>query len=246
MEINNFYQLENLLEFKEGSYYKFIALIRAKDNSGVIDTKERGEIFVRQWFVDSNQSLLKYREDMINLCKATGARLYVTTDRKSVKKTIFKMLEQLQDIIKQYVFGAENPVSIRKLSKFSASASSLAECSDGNKYWLIDIDDKDEIGDDTVNQLSQDFEYIFPDKKIIRFKTVNGWHLLIKRDFDYRSEFAKRWQKAKDGLNDQDGMKRLFYIQQEEVFERLWSYKMNNHYNDKENALTLVYFNKGE
>lgn len=34
MEINNFYQLENLLEFKEGSYYKFIALIRAKDNSG--------------------------------------------------------------------------------------------------------------------------------------------------------------------------------------------------------------------
>lgn len=36
------------------------------------------------------------------------------------------------------------------------------------------------------------------------------------------------------------------YIQQEEVFERLWKYKMNNHYSDKENALTLVYFNKGE
>ena len=90
MEINNFYQLENLLEFKEGSYYKFIALIRAKDNSGVIDTKELGEIFVRQWFVDSQTSLLKYREDMISLCKATGARLYVTTDRKSVKKTVFK------------------------------------------------------------------------------------------------------------------------------------------------------------
>ena len=93
------------------------------------------------------------------------------------------MQEQLQDIIKQFVFGAENPVSIRKLSKFSSSASSLAECSDGNKYWLIDIDDKDEIGDDKVNQLSQDFEYIFADKKIVRFKTVNGWHLLIKRNF---------------------------------------------------------------
>lgn len=244
MEINNFYQLENLLEFKEGSYYKFIALIRAKDNSGVIDTKERGEIFVRQWFVDSQTSLLKYREDMISLCKATGARLYVTTDRKSVKKTIFKMLEQLQDIIKQYVFGAENPVSIRKLSKFSASASSLAECSDGNKYWLIDIDDKDEIGEDKVNQLSQDFEYIFADKKIIRFKTVNGWHLLIKRNFDYRAEFAKRWQRAKDSLNHQDGMKRLFYIQEEEVFRRL--YELRSNYEIKENALTLVYFNKGE
>lgn len=242
MEINNFYQLKNLLEFKEGSYYKFVALVRSKDDTNIINTKERGEIFVRQWFVDSNQSLLKYEEDMINLCKVTGARLYVTTDRKSTKKTIFKMQEQLQDIIKQYAFAAKNPVSIRKLSKFSSSASQLAECSDGNKYWLIDIDDKDGVGNDKVDQLSQDFEYIFADKKIIRFKTVNGWHLLIKRDFDYRAEFAKRWQKAKDGLNDQDGMKRLFYIQQEEVFSRL--YKLRFNYEIKENALTLVYFNK--
>lgn len=244
MEINNFYQLENLLEFKEGSYYKFIALIRAKDNSGVIDTKERGEIFVRQWFVDSQTSLLKYREDMINLCKATGARLYVTTDRKSVKKTVFKMLEQLQDIIKQFVFGSYSCVSLRKLSKFSSSASSLAECSDGPKYWLIDIDNTDGISNDIVDQLSQDFEYIFHDKKIIRFKTVNGWHLLIKRNFDYRTEFAKRWQLCKNGTKSDDPAKMTYYIQQEEVFERLWKYRSN--YEDKENALTLVYFNKGE
>lgn len=248
MEINNFYQLENLLEFKEGSYYKFIALIRAKDNSGVINTKERGEIFVRQWFVDSQTSLLKYREDMISLCKATGARLYVTTDRKSVKKTIFKMLEQLYDIIKQYVFGAENPVSIRKLSKFSASASSLAECSDGNKYWLIDIDKNGmtEITEQQVEQIVEDFEYIFSDKKVLTFKTLNGYHVLIKRDFDYRAEFAKRWQLCKNGTMSDDPIKMTYYIQQKEVFERLWSYKMNNHYSDKENALTLVYFNKGE
>lgn len=174
--------------------------------------------------------------------KKIKKRLGFATDRKSVKKTVFKMLEQLHDIIKQFVFGSYTNVSLRKLSKFSSSASSLAECSDGNKYWLIDIDDIDGIGNDKVNQLSQDFEYIFPDKKIIRFKTVNGWHLLIKRNFDYRTEFAKRWQRAKDGLENQDGMKRLFYIQEEEVFRRLWKYRSN--YEDKENALTLVYFNK--
>lgn len=249
MEINNFYQLENLLEFKEGSYYKFIALIRAKDNSGVIDTKERGEIFVRQWFVDSNQSLLKYKEDMINLCKATGARLYVTTDRKSVKKTVFKMLEQLHDIIKQFVFGSYTNVSLRKLSKFSSSASSLAECSDGNKYWLIDIDKNgmtEELTEQQVEQIVEDFKYIFSDKKVLKFKTLNGYHLLIKRNFDYRAEFAKRWQKAKDGINSTNPLDVPFYLLQNKVFERLWSYKMNNHYSDKENALTLVYFNKGE
>lgn len=246
MKINNFYQLENLLEFKEGSYYKFIALIRAKDNSGVIDTKERGEIFVRQWFVDSQTSLLKYREDMINLCKATGARLYVTTDRKSVKKTVFKMLEQLNDIIKQFVFSSYACVSLRKLSKFSSSASSLAECSDGNKYWLIDIDKNgmtEELTEQQVEQIVEDFEYIFSDKKVIKFKTPNGYHVLIKRDFDYRAEFAKRWQKAKDGLDSINPLDVAFCHLQNKVFERLWSYKMNNHYSDKENALTLIYFN---
>lgn len=244
MEINNFYQFENLSEFKEGSYYKFIALIRAKDNSGVIDTKERGEIFVRQWFVDSNQSLLKYREDMINLCKATGARLYVTTDRKSVKKTVFKMLEQLQDIIKQFVFGSYTNVSLRKLSKFSSSASSLAECSDGPKYWLIDVDKNGttEITEQQVEQIVEDFEYIFLDKKVIKFKTLNGYHILIKRDFDYRAEFAKRCQKAKDGINSTNTLDIPFYYLQNKVFERLWLHKMNNHYSDKENALTLVYY----
>lgn len=247
MEINNFYQLENLLEFKEGFYYKFVALVRSKDATNIINTKERGEIFVRQWFVDNQESLEKYKQDMINLCKATGARLYVTTDRKSVKKTIFKMQEQLQDIIKQYAFGTENPVSIRKLSKFSSSASQLAECSDGPKYWLIDIDKNGmtEITEEQVKQIVEDFKYIFSDKKVLEFKTLNGYHLLIKRDFDYRAEFAKRWQKAKDGISSTNPLDIPLHRLQSEVFERLWSYKMNNNYSDKENALTLVYFNKG-
>ena len=131
MLVNNFEKLKDLMKFEQGTYYKFVALIRAKDKSGVINTDERGEIFVRQWFVDTLQSYLKYKDDMINLCNATGARLYVTTDRKSVKKTVFKMQEQLNDMIRQFAFGVDNNVSIRKLSKFSSSASSLAECSDG-------------------------------------------------------------------------------------------------------------------
>jgi len=132
--INNFEQLKTFIEFYPNTYYKFVALIRKKDNTGILNTNERGEIFVRQWFIDSQESLEKYKPDMIALCNATGARLYVTTDRKSVKKTIFKMFEQLLDIVKQYTFNAQNPVSIRKLSKFSSSASQLAECSDGQKY----------------------------------------------------------------------------------------------------------------
>lgn len=245
---NNFENLKKWLVFEPGTYYKFVALVRAKDFTDgkyepVLSTNERGEIFVRQWFIDSQDSLDKYKDDMINLCKATKARLYVTTDRKSIKKTVFKMLEQLHDIIKQLVFGSYGCVSLRKLSKFSASASQMAECSDGPKYWLIDIDKTGmtEITEEQVEQIVKDFEYIFLDKKVIKFKTPNGYHVLIKRDFDFGAEFAKRWQKAKDGMFSINPLDVAFCRLQNKVFERLWSYKMNNHYSDKENALTLVY-----
>lgn len=246
--INNFELLKQLLKFEPGTYYKFVALVRAKDFTDgkyepILSTNERGEIFIRQWFVDSEDSLDKYKDDMINLCKATKARLYVTTDRKSIKKTVFKMLEQLHDIIKQLVFGSYGCVSLRKLSKFSASASQMAECSDGPKYWLIDIDKTGmtEITEEQVEQIVKDFEYIFLDKKVIKFKTLNGYHVLIKRDFDFRAEFAKRWQKAKDGMFSINPLDVASCHLQNKVFERLWSYKLNNHYSDKENALTLVY-----
>ena len=240
MEINNFYQLENLLEFKEGSYYKFIALIRAKDNSGVIDTKELGEIFVRQWFVDSQTSLLKYREDMISLCKATGARLYVTTDRKSVKKTVFKMLEQLHDIIKQFVFGSYTNVSLRKLSKFSSSASSLAECSDGNKYWLIDIDN-DRLKPSEFEELFHTlFTYIpkfFTKSKVYFLNTLNGVHILIQRNCD-APNLLNNLKQGVLWINDPS------LITKQKIKEVLNKYPDN--ISLKENALTLVYFNKGE
>lgn len=246
--INNFENLKKLLVFEPGTYYKFVALVRAKDfvdnkYEPVLITNERGEIFVRQWFVDSQDSLDRYKDDMINLCKATKARLYVTTDRKSTKKTILTMAQQLDDYIRQLINNPNAPISIKKLSKFSASASQMAECSDGPKYWLIDIDKTGmtEITEEQVEQIVKDFEYIFLDKKVIKFKTPNGYHVLIKRDFDFRAEFAKRWQKAKDGMFSINPLDVASCHLQNKVFERLWSYKLNNHYSDKENALTLVY-----
>lgn len=238
--INNFEETKKLMKFEPGTYYKFMALIRAKDKSGVLNTNERGEIFVRQWFVDSEEAYLKYREDMINLCNACGARLYVTTDRKSVKKTVFKMQEQLNDIIKQYAFGSNNNVSIRKLSKFSSSASSLAECSDGPKYWLVDIDNND--GEADVEQILKDFKLVFDNKEMLEFKTLNGYHLLFKRTFGFRDEFAKLWKKSKDKKDALTETSYKVYEKVEQAFERLW--KTRDNWAEKENALTLVYFNK--
>ena len=88
--VNNFDKLENICKFEKGTYYKFAALIRKKDykeDEKCILQNEKGEMFVRQWFIESKEDLEKYKQDMIDLCNACKCRLYMTLDKKSIKKT---------------------------------------------------------------------------------------------------------------------------------------------------------------
>jgi hypothetical protein len=221
--------------FQPGTYYKFVALVRSKDFKDgkyqpVLNTNERGEIFVRQWFIDSWDTYNKYYTDMVGLCMATNARLYVTVDRKSVKKTILTMKDQLDGYIKQLVNNPDAPVSIRKLSKFSASASQMAECSDGPKYWLIDIDINDIEDEETKSkvayQVSSAFKRLLYDKKVYEHMTANGFHLLVERTFDIQrvlNDFIL------NGVAIADEKTRKVLVD----WNKCWSIK--------DNALTLVF-----
>lgn len=161
---------------------------------------------------------------MINLCKATKARLYVTTDRKSTKKTILTMAQQLDDYIRQLINNPNAPISIKKLSKFSASASQMAECSSGPKYWLIDIDGNGLEEDkklSIISKLYACFICLFIGKEVIENDTPNGKHFLVERTFDIKS-FIKSYMEK----NNEDSKLLLDY---------------KNNWEIKENALTLVY-----
>lgn len=243
MFINNFDQLKQWMKFEPGTYYKFVALVRAKDfeegkYTPVLNVKERGEIFVRQWFVDSEETLNKYKDDMINLCIATRARLYVTTDRKGVVQTVLNMQDQINGYIKQLLGNSKAPISLRKLSKFSASSSQLAVCSDGPKYWLIDIDNTD-ITNEQMEQIVKDFEFVMGNYFPVKMKTPNGYHLLFPRTFGFRDTFAKLWKDAKDKIYSVDEYTYNMCTKTEEAFDRLW--KSRDNWSEKDNSLTLVF-----
>ena len=191
MYINNFSQLKRWMIFDTGTYYKFVALVRAKDFPNwkvpLLSGHDRNEHFIRQWFVGSEAELEMYKEEMKGICKATYSRLYVTTDRKSVKKTILKMQDQLSEYIKQMLFDPNAAISLRKLSKFSSSASQMKDCSAGSKYWLIDIDlnsvpsaDKS----DYLHKLLEAFSAIIAPYTPVVHMTPNGAHILVERSFD--------------------------------------------------------------
>ena len=180
MIVDNTSKLKDILIFKPNTYYKFVVLLREKDGKTLLQSYNKKELIVRQWLVDSQEKLDEMLPDMITFAKLFGGRLYVTTDRKSVYKTLFYMQDMINAYIKQMFCGSRTEISVKQLNKLLASASSSSECTDGNKKWLYDVDTKDPK---TVGEV-----VIHCKSNYVCFETKNGYHIIADRTYDAHKE----------------------------------------------------------
>lgn len=185
MIIDNTNNLKKIMEFNPSkSYYKFVCLIRAKDyEDGImpLSNKEKREILVKQWFVDSQESLDKQLPDMLKMTEMFRCRLYMCLDRKSTMKTLVQMRNQVNNYLDPFL-GNENPsCSVKAINKITTSASSVSESSDkGNRRWMFDIDTlHPDVKDFVVKYCGQYY--------LATFKTKNGYHVIARKEFNTRN-----------------------------------------------------------
>lgn len=189
--IDNTSKLGKVMEFNPSlSYYKFVCLIRTKDYVDVempLSNKEKQEIMVKQWFVDSQESLDKQLPDMLKMTEMFKCRLYMCLDRKSTMKTLVQMRNQVNNYLDPFL-GNDNPsCSVKAINKVTASASSVSESSDkGVRRWMFDVD--------TFNPNVKDFVGRYCGQNYLaQFKTKNGYHIVAKKEFnvmDFNKQFA--------------------------------------------------------
>lgn len=176
--IDNFSKVKEMLTFKEGTFYVFVALQRAKDFSEVDLTsmpllQSGKQRLLKYWLVDNMETLDKYTQEMQAYCKAFNGRLYMCTDLKSDKKALALLSKKIQDNLVTRVFGAPTPLKLFTPA-MPLSVIESAECSEkGHKYWLVDLDTKNE---ELFNYLVKATNPQFV------FDTCNGYHLLIKKE----------------------------------------------------------------
>lgn len=192
--VDNTAKLKNVMNFKQGSYYKFVALVRAKDykNSSeqVLTSMEKQEILVKDWMVDSQEMLDKTLPDMLKYTEMFKCRLYMCTDRKSVVKTLAQMRNTVDKYLDPFLGNPNASCSVRALRKICASASNLSESSDReSRYWMFDVDTKNQ------NVLKFVQENVCGEHYVETFKTKAGYHVLARKKFfvgvpdEYESEF---------------------------------------------------------
>ena len=194
MLVDNTAKLKNVMDFKQGSYYKFVALVRAKDykNSSeqVLTSMEKQEILVKDWMVDSQEMLDKTLPDMLKYTEMFKCRLYMCTDRKSVVKTLVQMRNTVDKYLDPFLGNPNASCSVRALRKICASASNLSESSDReSRYWMFDVDTKNQ------NVLKFVQENVCGEHYVETFETKAGYHVLARKKFfvgvpdEYESEF---------------------------------------------------------
>lgn len=183
--INNFKVIDNFLQFEEGTFYKFELLVRNTDGENELFPERcsntNRNILIKSWYVDTKDYYEKIKHEMVTLSNITGARLYVTLDRKDNVKLVNSLLHSLSDTLTAIVIG-QNP-SIKKISKVLASETSKVEnSSKRTKTIMFDVDTKDEC---VLNELKQ---YITDHNQIpYVLETKKGYHVFCYRKFDISS-----------------------------------------------------------
>jgi hypothetical protein len=185
--VDNTSKLKDVMEFKNGAYYKFVCLVRAKDyrdnpETQVLHCMEKQEILVKDCLVDSFDRLAGTLPDMLKYTELFKCRLYMVTDRKSIVKTLKTMRDSVQNYLDPFLFNPNATCSVRAVKKIASSASNMDESSDkGGRKWLFDVDTKDqEVLQEVVDYCGSSYE--------ATFETKSGYHVVAKREFD-----AHRW-----------------------------------------------------
>lgn len=237
MLIDNFEQIENFIEFENGYFYKFEALVRNTDGENTLYedgySNTNKNILIKSWFVDTQEYYNKIKNEMIELCNLTGARLYMTCDRKSVKNFIKTLIKEVADITVNTLQGTD--YSIKSLSRLFASITSKVESSDSkNKTLMFDIDIKDE----RILKVVQDYlnwkynlcvRNHIEGMKYVILNTKKGWHVVSTKKFDCSDWTEYAVEGTYHILTDKEASAR-----------RVW---VNENVSLKANQLCLVYMN---
>ena len=77
--VDNTDKLNSIMEFEEGTFYKFVCLIRTKDykdsdDKSVLNCMEKQEILVKDWLIDTPERLAGTLPDMLTFTEMFKCR----------------------------------------------------------------------------------------------------------------------------------------------------------------------------
>ena len=194
-EINNFDKLRQFLaeettfaaDNKKSIIWIWVVM-RAKDNA------EHKERTIKSYHIQSLDDFDYKKDEIIELCHRYHCRAYICVNPKPVLNVLFSLQSIVMENIKNEVNGGSS-----MLLKGMLDSAVMKSGSNGNKFWIIDVDSED-VEEQTSIFNKVDNAQSGHDHNIIeQVKTVHGVHF-ITHPFDTRVLESTGVEAKKEGL----------------------------------------------
>lgn len=207
--INNFSQLHSFLKFYPlNTYYKFQILTRKKDG------EQKGRL-IKSYLIDSFGQIETLQVEMIKLCQAFNARLYVSLDRGNTIKALFNIKQYIDTQLQDCLFSKEKCLHANIINR-AVESSTDQHTSKNYKLWLVDVDTKD---GQILYKLKETLPFGY---YLAALETKNGYHLIYERKFDMGAYFQKdfNWEiNGKRLVEYKENANTLVYMEYEDEQE---------------------------
>ena len=194
-EINNFDKLRQFLaeettfaaDNKKSIIWIWVVM-RAKDNA------EHKERTIKSYHIQSLDDFDYKKDEIIELCKRYHCRTYICVNPKPVLNVLFSLQSIVMENIKNEVNGGSS-----MLLKGMLDSAVMKSGSNGNKFWVIDVDSEDAEEQTSIFNKVDNAQSGHDHNIIEQVKTVHGVHF-ITHPFDTRVLESTGVEAKKEGL----------------------------------------------
>ena len=194
-EINNFVKLRQFLakettfavDNKKSIIWIWVVM-RAKDNA------EHKERTIKSYHIQSLDDFDYKKDEIIELCKRYHCRAYICINPKPVLNVLFSLQSIVMENIKNEVNGGSS-----MLLKGMLDSAVMKSGSNGNKFWVIDVDSEDDEEQTSIFNKVDNAQSGHEHNIIEQVKTVHGMHF-ITHPFDSRVLESTGVEAKKEGL----------------------------------------------
>lgn len=194
-EINNFDKLRQFLaeettfaaDNKKSIIWIWVVM-RAKDNA------EHKERTIKSYHIQSLDDFDYKKDEIIELCKRYHCRAYICINPKPVLNVLFSLQSIVMENIKNEVNGGSS-----MLLKGMLDSAVMKSGSNGNKFWIIDVDSEDAEEQTSIFNKIDNAQSGHDHNIIEQVKTVHGVHF-ITHPFDTRVLENTGVEAKKEGL----------------------------------------------
>lgn len=163
-------------------------VMRAKDNA------EHKERTIKSYHIQSLDDFDYKKDEIIELCKRYHCRAYICVNPKPVLNVLFSLQSIVMENIKNEVNGGSS-----MLLKGMLDSAVMKSGSNGNKFWIIDVDSEDAEEQSIIFNKVDNAQSGHDHNIIEQVKTVHGVHF-ITHPFDTRVLESTGVEAKKEGL----------------------------------------------